>query len=295
MQPAEHQLLLGERPSPRPWARRAARRGRRGRGHSRTLCRRRPRRTPLGARRKASSGSSARRTCGRRRSSGRSRAATRPRRVSTAWPSRANMFHTTQPPSASRLKRPSSTGHCASPRLGLAAASSASSATRLGSSTRPSRRSGSQVAGAGDRGAERQGARGRDRCVGRGKPGTAFVNGPLPHYVDRMGQWARLCGRFTPPGGKANTYLFFAEHDDRRSPAGWPGWRAAQERAALTSRRRSVFHRLVRDGRIVELHDMINGAPRRQSIFPDVAGPERFALVALAGPIRTATVSMPPR
>ena len=67
--------------------------------------------------------------------------------------------------------------------------------------------------------------------------------------VDRMGQWARLCGRFTPSGAEANTYLLFAEHNtDVLRPEGRAGV-LLKSQLALDRSASVVFQRLVRDGR----------------------------------------------
>ena len=101
---------------------------------------------------------------------------------------------------------------------------------------------------------------------------------------DRMAEWTRESGRFTPPDGKPNTYMFFAEHaTDILRSSGRAGVLVKSALATDVSAK-PLFERLVAEGRVEEFHDVINGARGSAPIFPNVAAVERFAVVALTGP-----------
>ena len=102
--------------------------------------------------------------------------------------------------------------------------------------------------------------------------------------IERLSEWARRCGRFTPTGAEANTYLLFAEHNaDVLRPDGRAGV-LLKSQLALDRSASAVFHRLLDTGRLEEFHDVVNGGPTGTNlIFPNVDGVERFAVVAFAG------------
>ena len=101
---------------------------------------------------------------------------------------------------------------------------------------------------------------------------------------ERMGEWARRCGRFTDTGGKPNTYLLFAEHNADVLRANGRAGVLLKSQLALDRSASAVFRRLIDTGRLEELHDVVNGGPTGTNlIFPNVDAKERFSLVAFAG------------
>jgi hypothetical protein len=101
--------------------------------------------------------------------------------------------------------------------------------------------------------------------------------------IARLSEWARRCGRFTPSGAEANTYLLFAEHNaDMLFPEGRAGV-LVKSAFALDRSASALFQGLVNRGRLVALHDMVNQARGSSPIFPTVAAVERFSVVAFTG------------
>jgi hypothetical protein len=102
--------------------------------------------------------------------------------------------------------------------------------------------------------------------------------------VDRLGEFARHSGRYTPSGSEANTYLMFAEliADISR-----PGARAGvllKSQLALDKSAQPVFQRMLKEGRVAEVHDVVNGGPTGTNlVFPNVDAKERFSILALTG------------
>jgi len=103
----------------------------------------------------------------------------------------------------------------------------------------------------------------------------------------RMAEYSRNCGRFTEPGGKANTYLLFTElAADLLAPGGRAGI-LVKSALALDKGAQPVFQRLLEGGRIEELHDVLNGGAageqqgERYRVFTNVADVERFSVLSL--------------
>ena len=102
------------------------------------------------------------------------------------------------------------------------------------------------------------------------------------HATGRQAEYSRTCGRFSVPGGKANTYLLFAElAADHLAPFGRSGV-LVKSGLAVDRSGQAVFQKLLADGRLSELHDIVNGgATGTNLIFPSVSPLERFSVVAL--------------
>ncbi len=102
--------------------------------------------------------------------------------------------------------------------------------------------------------------------------------------VERLAEFARSSGRYTPSGSEANTYLMFAELvADLLKPDGRAGV-LLKSQLALDKSAQAVFQRLVGEERISELRDIVNGGPTGTNlVFPGVDAKERFSLVALTG------------
>ena len=101
---------------------------------------------------------------------------------------------------------------------------------------------------------------------------------------ERMGEWARRCGRFTDTGGKPNTYLLFAEHNADVLRSNGRAGVLLKSQFALDRSASAVFCRLIEAGRLEELHDVVNGGPTGTNlVFPNVDAKERFSVVTFVG------------
>lgn len=101
---------------------------------------------------------------------------------------------------------------------------------------------------------------------------------------DRMAEWTRQSGRFTPAAGKPNTYMFFAEHATDILRSGGRAGVIVKSAIATDAASRDLFHRLLTEARIEEFHDVVNAAHGNAPIFPTVAPVERFAVLSLSAP-----------
>lgn len=101
----------------------------------------------------------------------------------------------------------------------------------------------------------------------------------------RLAEYMRKCGRYSPSGQEANTYLLFTELASRSlKPDGRAGL-IVKTALAVDKGGLEVFHRLVGEGQVDELHDIVNGGPGQPGqIFSDVAEVERFSVVGMRGP-----------
>ena len=101
---------------------------------------------------------------------------------------------------------------------------------------------------------------------------------------ERMGEWARRCGRFRDTGGKPNTYLLFAEHNADVLRSNGRAGVLLKSQFALDRSASAVFCRLIEAGRLEELHDVVNGGPTGTNlVFPNVDAKERFSVVTFVG------------
>lgn len=102
--------------------------------------------------------------------------------------------------------------------------------------------------------------------------------------IDRLAEFARHSGRYTPSGSEANTYLLFAELiADSLGEEATAGV-LLKSQLALDQSAQPVFQRLVGDGRVAEVRDIVNGGPTGATpIFPNVAAVERFSVIAFTG------------
>jgi hypothetical protein len=100
----------------------------------------------------------------------------------------------------------------------------------------------------------------------------------------RLAEYMRNCGRYTPSGSEANTYLLFTELAARLlRPDGRAGL-IVKSALALDSASQVVFQHLLRSGQVEELHDIVNGGPTgRERVFVGVADVERFSVLGLRG------------
>ncbi|HWO71026.1 MAG TPA: DNA methyltransferase [Actinomycetota bacterium] len=98
----------------------------------------------------------------------------------------------------------------------------------------------------------------------------------------RVAECMRRCGRFTPSGQEANTYLLFTElAADLLVPGGRAGI-LVKSALALGKGAQPVFQRLLEGGRVEELHDIVNGGPTGTNlVFSGVDAKERFAVLGL--------------
>ena len=103
------------------------------------------------------------------------------------------------------------------------------------------------------------------------------------HLTQRLSEYSRHSGRFARSGGEANTYLLFSElAADHLGGSGRAGV-LVKSGLALDRGSQAVFQRLLDRGRIVELHDIVNGGPTGTNlIFPAIDAKERFSILALA-------------
>jgi hypothetical protein len=100
----------------------------------------------------------------------------------------------------------------------------------------------------------------------------------------RLAEYSRNCGRYTAPGGKANTYLLFTELAARMLQRGGRAGLIVKTALAVDNGPQAVFQRLLESGQVEELHDIVNGGPTGTDlVFTGVDAKERFAVVALRG------------
>ena len=100
----------------------------------------------------------------------------------------------------------------------------------------------------------------------------------------RIADYVRACGRFTPSGGKPNTYLLFAEAVAAILREDGRGGILVKSALALDKSASALFGKLVEAGQTDEFHDIVNGGPTgRTLVFPAVDAKERFALLGLRG------------
>jgi hypothetical protein len=100
--------------------------------------------------------------------------------------------------------------------------------------------------------------------------------------IRRQAEFVRRCGRFTPSGGEANTYLLFTELAADHLRADGRAGILVKSALAIDKSGQPVFQRLLKGRRLSELHDVVNGGPTGTNmIFPAVDGKHRFSLVAL--------------
>jgi hypothetical protein len=100
----------------------------------------------------------------------------------------------------------------------------------------------------------------------------------------RLAEYSRNCGRYTAPGGKANTYLLFTELAARMLQRGGRAGLIVKTALAVDNGPQAVFQKLLESGQVEELHDIVNGGPTGTDlVFTGVDAKERFAVVALRG------------
>lgn len=98
---------------------------------------------------------------------------------------------------------------------------------------------------------------------------------------EKMTDFVRNCRRFTPTGGKVNTYLLFSETNAANAR---PKGRAAfivKSGLGIDKGGQPVFQPLVEGGRVEAFYDIVNGGRGQTVIFPGVAEVERFAVLSL--------------
>lgn len=98
----------------------------------------------------------------------------------------------------------------------------------------------------------------------------------------RMAEFTRTCGRYTPTEGKANTYLLFAELvADGLRQNGRAGI-IVKSALGFDHSAQSVFRKLIDAGHVEEFHDFVNGgATIGVPIFTDVNEHVRFLVLGL--------------
>lgn len=101
---------------------------------------------------------------------------------------------------------------------------------------------------------------------------------------DRLAEYMRNCGRFSPSEHEPNTYLLFTDTvADALRPNGRAGI-IVKTALGTDKSATGVFHRLLRNDQIEEFHDHVNGGPTGSTpIFIDVAAVERFVVLGLRG------------
>jgi N-6 DNA Methylase len=99
---------------------------------------------------------------------------------------------------------------------------------------------------------------------------------------ERLAGYMRACGRFTTPSAKANTYMLFTElAADSVCTDGRAGL-IVKTALAVDKGGYEVFSRLLHNGQVAELHDIVNGGPGQAGqVFSDVAEVERFSVIGL--------------
>lgn len=117
---------------------------------------------------------------------------------------------------------------------------------------------------------------------------TNYVNANF-----RIAEYVRTCRRFTPTGGKPNTYLLFSELFADAVRSGGRAGVVVKSALGMDESASPVFRRLVEAGRIDVFHDFVNGGAGGR-IFKAVGDPVRFAVVGLLGdetgePLRATT------
>jgi Eco57I restriction-modification methylase len=102
--------------------------------------------------------------------------------------------------------------------------------------------------------------------------------------IDRLAEFARHGGRYTPSGAEANTYLLFAELVADIVRSGGRAGILLKSQLALDKSAQGIFQPLLAEGRVAELHDIVNGGPTGTNVvFPSVDAKERFSVVGFTG------------
>jgi hypothetical protein len=106
---------------------------------------------------------------------------------------------------------------------------------------------------------------------------------------DRLAEFMRNCGRYSPSEHEPNTYLLFTDTvADALRPNGRAGI-IVKTALGTDKSATGVFHRLLRNDQIEEFHDIVNGGPTGTSmVFADVDGKERFVVLGLRGAVAKA-------
>ncbi len=110
------------------------------------------------------------------------------------------------------------------------------------------------------------------------------------HYntvQSRFSHYAKSSGRFTRTGAKTNTYVLFTE---LAADIGTHAGMIVKSGISTDAAQSPVWKRLLRDGRVREVTDMVNVSPSGAPVFPAVAVVERFSIVAI-GPEADTPVS----
>lgn len=94
----------------------------------------------------------------------------------------------------------------------------------------------------------------------------------------RLAHFAKSSGRYTRTPNEANTYVLFTEFAaDSASNVGL----IVKSGIATDAAQSAVWKRLVADGRVRQVLDMVNQAPSGKRVFPAVAAVERFSILHL--------------
>lgn len=101
------------------------------------------------------------------------------------------------------------------------------------------------------------------------------------HANRRMTDFARESGRFTPSGGKVNTYLLFTETDANNTLATGRAGFIVKSSLGIDVGGQPIFQPLVAAGRVDGFYDVVNGGRGQVVVFQGVAEVERFAVLSL--------------
>jgi hypothetical protein len=103
---------------------------------------------------------------------------------------------------------------------------------------------------------------------------------------DRLAHYAKTCGRFSRTGGEANTYVLFTELAAELVGNHGRVGILVKSGIAIDAAQSVVWDRLVREGRVREVRDIVNGGHTgKDLIFPAVDAKERYSVLVL-GPRR---------
>lgn len=110
----------------------------------------------------------------------------------------------------------------------------------------------------------------------------------------RSAEFARMSKRFTPTGGKINTYLLFSETNANNTGANGRAGFIVKSSLGIDKGGQPVFQPMVTAGRVDGFYDIVNGGRGETVIFQGVAEVERFAVLSLgpAGSAPALEVSM---
>jgi hypothetical protein len=107
---------------------------------------------------------------------------------------------------------------------------------------------------------------------------------------DRLAWWSKASSRFTRTANEPNTYILFTEMAAELAGERGSVGLVVKTGIATDEGPAAIWKRLVENGRVREVRDIVNSGPGGQVVFLDVAAVERFCVLVL-GPPRSGDTS----